>query len=120
MSEISKRQLGDRIRQARRDANLTQADLAEKIGVSQGVISNVENGVSTIDAPDLPQWAEALKKPIMYFYLYESLDVEQRMMSVLAMFEKDEQNLLIDLLEALAVKRGRKSQILSNGTGLPR
>ncbi|QPC83674.1 helix-turn-helix transcriptional regulator [Phototrophicus methaneseepsis] len=63
-----KKQLGVRIRKVRRAADLKQEGLAEKLSTSQAVISNVENGVSMIDAPDLPKWARALGKPIMYFY----------------------------------------------------
>ena len=73
MMDERKKRLGERIRKARRDANLTQGELADKLRVSQGVISNVETGVSTIDAPDLPVWAEVLNKPIMYFYGDEDL-----------------------------------------------
>lgn len=36
--------LGDRLRQARQQSGLTQADLAGKVGVSQGTISHWENG----------------------------------------------------------------------------
>lgn len=36
--------LGDRIREARKKASLTQAELAEKIGVKRSVISKYENG----------------------------------------------------------------------------
>ena len=36
--------LGDKIREARKKASLTQAELAEKIGVKRSVISKYENG----------------------------------------------------------------------------
>lgn len=69
MNDERKKRLGERVRRARREAEMTQGDLAEQLGVSQGVISNVETGVSTIDAPELPRWAAALKKPVVFFYL---------------------------------------------------
>jgi transcriptional regulator with XRE-family HTH domain len=74
MSEDRKKRLGERIRRARQQTRMTQGQLAEKLRVSQGVISNVETGVSTIDVPELPRWAAALQKPLLYFYV--DLDVE--------------------------------------------
>lgn len=69
MNDERKKRLGERVRRARQEAQMTQGELAEILGVSQGVISNVETGVSTIDAPELPRWAIALKKPVVFFYL---------------------------------------------------
>jgi Predicted transcriptional regulators len=39
--------IGVRIKEARLAANMTQEELAKKIGVSKNAISNYENGVST-------------------------------------------------------------------------
>lgn len=39
------RSIGDRIRHARKDAGLNQADLAERVGVSQPAVANWESGV---------------------------------------------------------------------------
>ena len=78
MTTPGKKQLGERIRRARLDANLKQSELADRLGITQGVISNVETGVSTIDVPDLTRWAEALEKPIMFFFLDDIGDVRER------------------------------------------
>ncbi len=42
---ILERQLGNRLREMRADHGLTQAALAERIGVSRKTINTVENGV---------------------------------------------------------------------------
>lgn len=42
---MTERGLGNRLRDARTAANLTQADLAERIGVSRKTVNTVENGV---------------------------------------------------------------------------
>lgn len=57
-------QLSNRLRDAREELNLTQAQLAEAIGVSRKTINTVENGVfvpSTVLALKL---ARALGKPV--------------------------------------------------------
>lgn len=62
--------LGVRLKEARTAAGLTQAELAERIGVSRKTINTVENGVfvpSTVLALKL---AAALKKKVEdLFYL---------------------------------------------------
>ncbi len=39
--------IGDKIKEARLASNMTQDELAKRIGVSKNAISNYENGVST-------------------------------------------------------------------------
>ena len=112
MSQDGKKQLGARIRQARLAAGLTQEELALRVGLTQGVVSTVEHGVSTIDAPDLPRWAMALNQPVMYFYLGEGLEnVEQRAMAVLGLFSPDRLEFVLQMLEnmALTMRQENKS-----------
>ena len=73
MNEEGNEKLGKRIKQARQEAGMSQKELARRVDRTQGVVSTVENGLSTIDAPDLPRWAVALGKSVMYFYLGEGL-----------------------------------------------
>lgn len=102
MDNDGKKALGERVRRARRDANLTQEQLAELLGVSQGVISNVETGVSTIDAPDLPAWARALNVPVMYFYQDYAADHAERMLLLLGLFPEDKLPFIFQMLENMA------------------
>jgi transcriptional regulator with XRE-family HTH domain len=103
MSSDSKKKLGERVRRARLDADLKQSDLAEKLGISQGVISNVETGVSTIDAPDLPRWAAALGKPIMFFFIDEDMTRHERAAAILSMFPEERIDFVLQMLETLAL-----------------
>jgi len=60
--------ISDKIRKLRRDRNLTQDQLASKIGVSLQTIFRWEDGkVKKISIDDLEKIAEALEKPIEYF-----------------------------------------------------
>lgn len=47
--------------------NLTQVQLSKTTGISQNFISNIENGVSSIDAYDLMAIAVALDFPYQWF-----------------------------------------------------
>ncbi|MCH7610510.1 MAG: helix-turn-helix domain-containing protein [Chloroflexi bacterium] len=62
------RDMGKRIRRARDDSGMTQAELAEKIGRRQASVSHMENGKMEISAGTLARMASALEKPISYFF----------------------------------------------------
>ncbi len=98
----SKKRLGQRVRLARTLAGMTQLEVARKLGVSQGVVSNVETGVSTIDVPDLPRWAQVLKTPIMAFFIDEISDDLQRATAALYMFPDERLLSVARMLENMA------------------
>lgn len=52
--------IGERIKNARRAKNLTQEDLAEKIGVSIAFLSRIERGSSQINLKRLSQICQLL------------------------------------------------------------
>lgn len=54
------KELGQRIADLRKDAGLTQAQLAEKVGVSQQIIASYENGRRNFPVARLLELAEAL------------------------------------------------------------
>ena len=53
-------QLGENIRKYRKAKGLTQAELAEKLGTAQYVITNYERGLRKPPADKLPEIAKAL------------------------------------------------------------
>lgn len=59
--------LGKKIKLARVELDLTQEDLAKKIGALQKSISRYENGASVPSLPTLEKLAKALKKSTAYF-----------------------------------------------------
>ncbi|MCA9892193.1 MAG: helix-turn-helix transcriptional regulator [Anaerolineae bacterium] len=99
----AKKQLGLRVKRARLDMNLKQDELAAQMGISQAVVSNVENGLTTIDVPDLPRWASVLNKPIMYFYEDESADWQQRALDILRMFPENQIHFVLHMLRNMAL-----------------
>lgn len=57
-----------RIRQARDEAGLTQRELAQQFGCSQVTMSDIERGVTRVNAADLPRLASILGKSVLYFF----------------------------------------------------
>lgn len=102
MENESKKRLGELIRRARHEADLKQVELAERLGVTQGVISNVETGVSTIDVPDLQKWANALNKPIMYFHSDEVDNLLEQAASALNDIAPEHRAFAVKVLKSLA------------------
>ena len=50
MRDINKKP-GNRLRQARKELDLNQADIAEKVGLSRGHLSNIQTGKTGLTAP---------------------------------------------------------------------
>jgi len=59
--------IGKRLKDARISHNLTQAELANEIGVSTGYICQVESGDKCFNLKRLEKIAELFGKPITYF-----------------------------------------------------
>lgn len=52
--------LNDKIRKVRREKDISQALLAEKIGLNQTQLSKIEKGIRKVDAIELKKIADAL------------------------------------------------------------
>ena len=65
---IPNKEIGARIRAARKEKGLTQMQLAEKVGVSFQQIQKYETGKDRIFVERLQQIAQALEIPISYFF----------------------------------------------------
>ncbi|AMM41854.1 transcriptional regulator [Candidatus Desulfofervidus auxilii] len=65
---ISNAEIGARIRLFRKQKNLTQMQLAERVGVSFQQIQKYEKGRDRIHVERLQQIARAMKIPISYFF----------------------------------------------------
>jgi transcriptional regulator with XRE-family HTH domain len=60
--------MGELVRQAREEANLSQAELAEKIYRRRATVSDIENGKAEVSSSTLVLLSVALVKPVTYFY----------------------------------------------------
>lgn len=68
-------EVNGKIKQARKKAKLTQKELGEKLGVSQVMIAQYENGTRKPKFETLQKIANATKIPVNYF-------IEKRLISV--------------------------------------
>ncbi len=64
------KKLGKKIKLARVELDMTQADLAEATGIMQKSISRYENGLSLPSLETLEKMAKKLKRPFGYFLDY--------------------------------------------------
>ncbi len=65
--------LGRRIRRGRTELGLSLRDLARRVGVSAGFLSQVERGQVSPSLATLQAVAEALEMPLMYFVMEEGV-----------------------------------------------
>jgi transcriptional regulator with XRE-family HTH domain len=56
-----------RLRQARREAGLTQAEVGRRLGLRQNVVSRMESGERRIDPVELARFAAIYDKPWEWF-----------------------------------------------------
>lgn len=58
IKDLVKRSIASNIRRARLDANMTQAEAAEKLGITAQAISNFERGINSIESSILLRMCE--------------------------------------------------------------
>lgn len=104
--------MGELIKKAREEAELSQSDLAELIYRRRATISDFESGKHEPDASTLALLAAALKKPIQYFfpkYVSDELPLEElspKEKELLIIFrdawDENMQQLIIDISKTLS------------------
>ncbi|MFC4411897.1 helix-turn-helix domain-containing protein [Chungangia koreensis] len=112
--------LGDRLKKARKDSNLTQELLAQKVSTTKGTISNYENGHSTPSNEMLVLLANALDTTTDYLLgrsnstsTYREAGISDTAVSHLTAYQKEVMDFILsrenlffknkpeDILEAL-------------------
>jgi transcriptional regulator with XRE-family HTH domain len=61
---MNKKQLGERLAQARRDAGMTQRDVEAATGIDQTIVARMENGQRVIAALTALQLADLYRVPV--------------------------------------------------------
>jgi len=64
--------LGEKIRRKRKGKNLTLKEMAERVGLTQGFLSQVERGLTEPSITSLRRIAHTLDVPIFYFLMDEA------------------------------------------------
>ena len=84
-------QLGQRIRKLRKQADLTQAQLAERVGITPDYVGRIERGRGAVTLATLSQIAEALDAQLRQLIDLEEIDSasrEQVLKSIQALLRK--------------------------------
>lgn len=66
-NEEERRQLGDRLRQAREYLGLSQEEVATYLKVPRTALTGVEGGQRRVEAIELKRLAELYRQPVSYF-----------------------------------------------------
>ena len=74
----AKKLLGQRIRQVRRTKNLTQSDLAEKIGFSVNYISQIETGIASPTFETVVKVADGLEVQLKELFDFDLLNEKDK------------------------------------------
>lgn len=75
--KVVNKKVGDRILEARDEAGLSQAELAEEAGLTASTVGRWEDGNATISVPTLLTLSRILRKP-MCFFLQDLADDQWR------------------------------------------
>jgi transcriptional regulator with XRE-family HTH domain len=59
--------LVERLRRARAEADLSQSEVAKKVGLTQPLVSRIEAGQRKIDPIELAMFCRLYRKPVRYF-----------------------------------------------------
>jgi len=113
----------ERIKSARKERRLTQAQLGKAIHKSGVVISDIERGRTEINAADLMRIAHVLEKPIKYFFPIRDVPSEEELTTeeweLIIQFRKlDNHPDLRKLLMDEAKKLGELAQVKEGQMGM--
>lgn len=64
---IDRRELGDRLREAREYLGLSQDEVAKHLGIPRTALTNIEAGQRRVDALELKRLADLYRQPVSHF-----------------------------------------------------
>jgi transcriptional regulator with XRE-family HTH domain len=99
--------IGKRIHRLRRQMDMTQQGLAEKIGVNASYIGPLEKGLKCPSITVLQKLAQELNQPVFSFFLDDRPDVRHegdgdRLMALLASHSPDERRFILRMVEEMS------------------
>ncbi len=99
--------IGKRIHRLRRQMDLTQQGLAEKIGVNASYIGPLEKGLKCPSITVLQKLAQELGQPVFSFFLEDRADSHgqgeaDRMMALLSSHSAEERRFILRMVEEMS------------------
>src|SRR4051812_5168948 len=67
MSDEARKQLAERLRDAREYLGLSQEEVARHVGLPRPAVSQIENGNRKVDAIELAKLAKLYERPVSFF-----------------------------------------------------
>lgn len=100
-------EIGQRVRRFRKAYNLSQEQLAEKIGISTTHLSHIETGNTKLSLPVLVKLAEALSvqtDELLYESTYiNKTAVAQEILTIIDSCPTQEAHMLLEILKAVKI-----------------
>lgn len=96
--------IGEKIKRARNDKELTQEEMAEKLDVSVSFISQVESGEKKFNLDRIIQVSKILEKPIDYFvegYKHKSNEVIDEIIEILKRMSSKKLKLFLKIIKVI-------------------
>lgn len=111
--EIVMKTIGERLAKLRKENHYKQNDIAEKLHVSQQVISNIERGQTTPDIEQLKKFADIYQISLdqlvgREFYGGNEDDVENQIIGYIKQMDKKGKELSLGLLSQVAQYQGNE------------
>ncbi len=99
--------IGKRIHRLRRQMDLTQQGLAEKIGVNASYIGPLEKGLKCPSITVLQKLAEELNQPVFSFFLEDRADAQgqgeaDRVLALLSSHPVEERRFILRMVEEMS------------------
>jgi len=98
------KQFGKRLKQLRTQANISQEELAEKVGVATSTVSYWENAHNPVTLSKIPMIANALNVPIYKLFVFLEVDEKQADKDYIALLQSktgEELNTLFNVVKEL-------------------
>ena len=104
--------IGKRLAEIRREKNYKQTELAEKLNVSQQVVSNIERGVTMADIELLKMIADIYNMSLdqlvgREFWCNDADDMERKIIRCIKQMDDAGKELSLGILNQVAQHRGR-------------
>jgi transcriptional regulator with XRE-family HTH domain len=115
-SELDRTALGERLKQAREYLELSQDEVAKKIGLPRTAVSHIESGQRRVDAIELQKLAELYQRRVSYFtgevvsaHLPEDVEHLARAAKKLSQRDRKELANFAEFLNSRAASRNRNA-----------
>lgn len=114
MSDEARKQLGDRLREAREYLGFSQDEVSRKLGLPRPAVSQIEHGNRRVDAIELAELAKLYERPVSHFTGEEpvgdppQIELLKRAATELSEQDQDEVVRFAEYLRARARSGGRE------------